>query len=203
MNGGSPSSAADPDTQLMREFTAGNEEAFDRIVKNFEHRVYGTIYRYVGSRAAAEDCAQEVFLRLYRMKKTYKPTARLSTLIYRITTNLCLNFIRDERRRRMVSLDDRKNDGSIAIGALIRDERAEDVSAALEARERAEIVRRALGRILPRQRVALVLHRFEGLSYAGIADVMETNVAAVKSLLSRARASLAEALRADIEAGNL
>ncbi len=187
----------------MREFAAGSEEAFNKIVKNFERRVYGTAYRYVGNRQAAEDCVQEVFLRLYRMKKTYKPTARLSTLVYRVTTNLCLNFIRDERRRRMVSLDNQQSDDGVAIGALIRDERAGDPSTPLETRERAEIVRRALQRIPPRQRVALILHRFEALSYAGIADVMETNVAAVKSLLSRARASLAEALRSDIEAGNL
>lgn len=203
MNRPQPDYAADPDTRSMMEFAAGGDEAFDRIIENFQRQVYGTIYRYVGDRHLAEDCAQEVFLRLYRMRKSYRPTARLSTLIYRITTNLCLNFIRDGKRRRTVSLDEPRGQADTAMKAGLAAKDAGEVSARLEAEERARIVRAALEKIPPRQRIAILLHRFEGLSYAEVAGVMDISIAAVKSLLSRARSSLAEALKGDIEAGNL
>lgn len=203
MSGGRAPYSDDPDTRLMMEFAAGDDTAFDQLVENFKRQVYGTIYRYIGDAHRAEDCAQEAFLRIYRMRKTYKPTARISTLVYRITTNLCLNLIRDEGRRRMISLDQAHGEAEMPLRSLLRDESAEEVSAPLEAAERRGIVRAALDRIPPRQRIAIVLHRFEGLSYAEIALAMQTNVAAVKSLLSRARISLAEALKADLEAGNL
>lgn len=193
---------ADPDTRLMMAFAAGEDAAFELIVKRFERQVFGIVCRYMGNRPLAEDTAQEVFLRVYRLRKSYRPTARISTLIYRITANLCLNVIRDESRRRMVSLDAVASDDELSLGASIGSTAA-PAEDAVEARERAEIVRRALAKIPERQRIALILHRFEGLSYAEIAESMETNIDAVKSLLSRARASLAEALRPDIEAGNL
>lgn len=192
----------DPDTALMVRFTEGDDDAFERIVENFQRQVFGLIYRYIGQSSQAEDCAQEVFLRLYRMRKSYRPTARLSTLVYRITSNLCLNYIRDEKKRRMISLDSPRGDGGVPIGTLVAGD-SKDAAAPLEAEERAAIVRNAMERIPPRQRMALLLHRFEGLSYADIAGAMETNVSAVKSLLNRARTSLAEALESDIDAGNL
>jgi RNA polymerase sigma-70 factor (ECF subfamily) len=195
--------AGDGDTRLMIEFCGGDDSAFDRLVKRFQRQVFATAYRYTGNGDQAEDCAQEVFIRLYKMRGKYRATARISTLIYRITANLCLNYVRDRKRRRMLSLDRPAGETEEPVGALVEDGAAEDVSARMEKAERAEIVRRALDQIPDRQRIALILHRFEGLSYADIAETMEINVAAVKSLLSRARASLAEALRGDIEAGNL
>jgi len=194
--------ALDPDTRLMRAFSRGDDSAFDRIVENFQHKVFGIIHRYIGRSADAEDCAQEVFVRLYGMRGYYRPTARLSTLLYRITANVCLNYIRDEKKRRMVSLESSAGGEGTSIGALVADD-SPGVAAPLEKEERARIVRRALDSIPPRQRMALVLHRFEALSYAEVAEAMETNVSSIKSLLHRARTSLAEALRKDIDAGNL
>lgn len=198
-----PQYSDDLDTRLMMRFAAGDDAAFEQIVEGFQRQVYGVIHRYLGGSPAAEDCAQEVFLRLYRMRKSYKPTARLSTLVFRIATNLCLNYRRDEARRRTVPLDAPFDEDGASLAATIPDESAPEAGETLESRERAAIVRKALERIPDRQRIALVLHRFEGLSYADIAEAMETNVDAVKSLLSRARASLAEVLRSEIEAGNL
>lgn len=194
---------SDPDTQLMIRFASGDESAFDRIVENFQRQVFGIIHRYTGDAAAAEDCAQEVFLRLYKIRKTYRPAARLSTLVYRITTNLCLNLLRDESRRQHLSLDEPLGENAEPLSATLAAGREPLPGAEIEAGERAEIVRRALAGIPARQRIALVLHRFEGLSYAEIAASLETNVDAVKALLNRARQSLAEALRKDIEAGNI
>jgi RNA polymerase sigma-70 factor (ECF subfamily) len=187
----------------MLRLAAGDDSVFERIVSSFERQVYGIIYRYIRDRAQAEDCAQEVFLRVFKMRKSYTPTARLSTLIYRITTNLCLNAIRDERRRQMTSLDAPYGEDEAPLSAALVSERMPAADAEITARERAEAVHRALLRIPDRQRIALILHRFEGLSYADIAEAMETNVDAVKALLSRGRQSLAEALRKDLEAGNL
>ncbi len=202
MNDSNVDYSFDPDTKLMVAFAAGDDSAFEKIVERFRRQVYSTIYRYIADANQADDCSQDVFLRLYRMRRSYRPNARLSTLVYRIATNLCLNFIRDYKRKRMASLDEPVGDER-PLAAMLENGGAKGPSEVLEAGERAEIVRKALEMIPPRQRMALLLHRFEGLSYADIADVMETNVAAVKSLLSRARSSLADALKADIEAGNL
>jgi len=191
----------DYETRLMVRFAGGNDSAFDEIVERFQGRVFGIIHRYIGNSEYAADCAQEVFLRLYRMRRSYRPEARLSTLIYRITANLCLNYIRDSRKHRTLSLDFAREDApSIDLPAPGE---ATDVSAGMERREKARIVRAALDEIPPRQRVALVLHRFEGLSYKEIAEAMEINVAAVKSLLNRARNSLADRLQSEIENGNI
>ena len=194
---------SDPDTALMIRFAAGDDSAFDRIVENFQRQVFGIIHRYIGDAASAEDCAQEVFIRIYKLKNTYRPTARLSTLVYRITTNLCLNELRDRSRRRHVSLDEPSGPDEMPLAASLADQSSPSADAKIEGRERARIVRTALAKIPDRQRIALVLHRFEGLSYAEIALALETNVDAVKALLSRARQSLAEALQKDIEAGNI
>lgn len=198
-----PAFAEDPDTRLMMAFAAGEDAAFDRIVKAFERQVFGITSRYLGNTPGAQDCAQEAFCRLYRMRATYAPTARLSTLIFRITTNLCLNHIRDESRRQTISLDTAYGRDETPLSATLVDGACPSGHDAAVAAERAAIVRAALGRIPDRQRMALVLHKFDGLSYNEIADAMGVNVDAVKSLLSRARTSLAEALKPEIDAGNL
>lgn len=203
MTQGRPEYAQDPDTQLMMRFAAGDDGAFDAIVAAFQRQVFGIVHRYLGAAANAEDCAQEVFIRLYKMRKSYTPTARLSTLLYRITANLCTNVLRDETRRRMLPLDAPFGEDDAPLSASLPDTSATTADETLETRERAEIVRAALSRIPDRQRMALVLHRFEGLSYIEIAEALETNVDAVKSLLSRARQSLADELQKDLDAGNL
>lgn len=194
---------SDPDTALMVAFAAGDDDAFEKLVESCHRQVYSTAMRFAANAASAEDITQEVFLKLFRYRNSYRPTARLSTLVYRITTNLCLNYIRDDRRRRALSLDETPGEGDATISALLEDESAVPASRRAEADEKARIVRNALDAIPPRQRLALVLHRFEGLSYAGIAEAMDTSVSGVKSLLNRARTSLAEALKRDVEAGNL
>jgi len=193
----------DPDTQLMMAFAAGDDGAFEKIIDRFQRQVYGVVRRYLGKSSSAEDCAQEVFLRLFKMRRSYKPKARLGTLVYRIASNLCMNFARDEARRKMLALDASYGADEEPLAAAVADPGAVAPDMALESRERAVIVRRALNCIPDRQRMAIILHRFEGLSYAEIADALETNIDAVKSLLSRARASLAEELEGDIQAGNL
>jgi len=187
----------------MMRFAAGDDRAFDEIVRNFQRQVYGVIHRYLGATPNVDDVSQEVFVRLYKMRKSYKPTAKLSTLVYRITANLCANVIRDEGRRRGVPLDAAYGEDDSPLSATIPDDAASPPDQSLETRERAQIVRSALARIPDRQRMALVLHRFEGLSYIEIAEALGTNVDAVKSLLSRARQSLADELQKDIDAGNL
>jgi RNA polymerase sigma-70 factor, ECF subfamily len=199
----SPHFSQDPDTQLMMRFAAGDDRAFDRIVESFQRQVFGVIHRYLGGAPNVDDVSQEVFIRLYKMRKSYKPTAKLSTLVYRIAANLCTNVIRDEGRRRGVPLDAAYGDDDAPLSSSISDDTAAPPDQTIEERERAQIVRNALSKIPDRQRMALVLHRFEGLSYLEIAEALETNVDAVKSLLSRARQSLADELQKDIDAGNL
>lgn len=187
----------------MIRFAAGDDRAFDQLVEAFQRQVYGVIYRYLGNSAHADDCAQEVFVRLYKMRKSYKPTAKISTLVYRITANFCTNVLRDEARHHALPLDAPFGKDDAPLSSTLPDDGALPADEGVEERERGQIVRAALSRIPDRQRIALVLHRFEGLSYIEIAEAMETNVDAVKSLLNRARQSLADELQHDIDAGNL
>ena len=101
--GQAPRDDADPDAELMISFQRGDPDAFAALVRRFQGRVVSLAYRYLGSAADAEDLAQEVFLRVYRAKESYEPTARFSTWIYRITANASLNFLRGKKARRKVS----------------------------------------------------------------------------------------------------
>ena len=178
----------DPDTQLMLDFCAGDLAAFGKLVRRNQKIVLNLAYRYVSDRATAEDMVQDVFLRVYGAAAKYHPSAKFTTWVYRITVNVCLNHLRSERTRRSLSLDVDGGD----------DERASDLpeprhtppSARLEREELEGKVREAMGNLPETQRTAVLLRRFQELSYEEIAEVMETTVPAVKSLLARARKAL-------------
>jgi RNA polymerase sigma-70 factor (ECF subfamily) len=178
----------DPDTQLMVDFCAGDLAAFKRLVERNHRIVFSLACRYLGQPAEAEDALQDVFMRIYEAAGRYKPTAKFTTWVYRITVNVCLNRLRANRSRRGVPLE-----GS-ADGEDVTRDIAADVSETPLARfEREELeakVREAMERLPETQRTAVLLRRFDELSYAEIAEVMGTTIPAVKSLLARARASL-------------
>ncbi len=184
---------ADPDAALMQAFQRGDESAFERLVDRHRPRVLRLAYRYLGDEAAADDLAQEAFLRVYRSKHTWRPTARFSTWLYRVTANACLNEIRARKARRKVestapwgSDEGRGPDGP--------DARAESPPDAALRAELAAEVRRAVAALPEDQRMAVLLNKFEGLSYLELAEAMERSVPAVKSLLVRARENVRASL---------
>jgi RNA polymerase sigma-70 factor, ECF subfamily len=183
----------DPDTKLMLDFCAGDLEAFRRLVERNQAVVFKLAARYLGDAAEAEDVAQDVFLRVHGAARDYQPSAKFTTWVYRITVNVCLNRLRSAKARPAMSLEA----GGEGLGEGAFDVASTDVetpSSRLERRELESKIREALDALPEAQRAAVLLRRFDELSYEQIAEVMETTVPAVKSLLSRARQSLKSSL---------
>jgi RNA polymerase sigma-70 factor (ECF subfamily) len=188
----------DPDIRLMlRVRDADDAEAFAELVDNYQHRVVGIMHHMLGSVEEAEDLAQEVFLRIYRTRKKYSPQAKFGTWLFTIANNLALNVIRGRNRKKTVALP---TSDSGPLGPRPQEQLAVDPghtpAHGLKQRELAALIRGALDELNERQRMAVVLNKFEEMGYAEIADVMGLTPKAVKSLLSRARGKLREALQA-------
>jgi RNA polymerase sigma-70 factor (ECF subfamily) len=182
----------DPDIRLMLLVRDDDPSAFAELVERFQHRLVGVMHHIVGSADEAEDLAQEVFLRVYRNRKKYTPKAKFSTWLFTIANNLALNALRDRQRRPALPLEVQE---SGPLGRACAPARDEPPAHNLQQQELAAVVRAALDGLNERQRVAVVLNKFEDMNYADIADVMGLSTKAVKSLLSRARSKLREALQ--------
>jgi RNA polymerase sigma-70 factor, ECF subfamily len=168
------------DPELMRRISSGDMGALAVMVGRHQDRVRRTAYRVLGRWDAADDVAQEVFLRLYKSAPRYIPLAAFGTWLHRIVVNLCLDAL---KRRRAQPLGERDwADEAAGVDAL-------------EQRERVAAVQRELAQLPERQRVAVVLHRFEGLEHRDIAAVTGWSESAVESLLVRAYARLRERLK--------
>jgi RNA polymerase sigma-70 factor (ECF subfamily) len=186
----------DPDTRLMERVQAGEPGAFETLVKRYKHRLLGFLYHRVDSRDDAEEIAQEVFLRVYRTRDRYRARSRLSTWLFAIAKNLACNAQRAQLRRPVVTLYDRDCERSEPCRTEhIFRARTDPPGRRLEQEEIAAIVRRALDRLEPRQRLVILLNNFEGQGYGEIARSMSLTPQAVKSLLWRARLNLREALQ--------
>ena len=154
------------------------------------------MHHLLGNNEEAEDMAQEVFLRIYRSRKKYTPTAKFSTWLFTIANNLALNVLRGRSRKPTVALDPHDSGplGPRPAEQLVVDKQYTPAHG-LRQKELTQVIRKALDELNERQRMAVVLNKFEEMNYAEIADVMGLTTKAVKSLLSRARMSLREALR--------
>ena len=177
---------ADPDIQLMLDFANGDDSAFNQIMGKYKGIEIGITRRYFNDRSRAEDIAQEVFLRIYLSKNKYKPKSKLSTWIFRITANLCLNDIRS-RKREEGNLD-LINDNTSST------DRELDIIDKLEKEELNETVRSALLSLPERQRLAVILSKYDGLSYQEISKILNCSISAVDSILQRAKQTLKKQL---------
>ena len=198
--------AVDPDVALMLALQKGNDAAFAELVARHQSRIVALICRFVGNETEAEDLAQEVFLRVYRTRHRYQPKARFSTWLYRIAANISLNALRNRRRRLAISLpltfdSDETQEGQTS--EHVRDPRETPPGARLEGDELRERVREAIDKLPETQRMAVVLNKYEDLSYDEIASVMECSTMAVKSLLARARTNLRDSLEYYLKTGRL
>ena len=183
--------ALEPDAQLMIEVRAGDTASFELLLAKYRGPMIGYLGRMVGDRARAEELAQEVFLRVYRARESYEPTARFATWLYRIATRLALNSIRDNRRERGRRSLDENIDGRPIFEAV--DERA-NREQQLVAEARLDSVRQALQQLPEKQRAAVLMHKYQELDYQQIAGALGCSVSAVKSLLFRAYETLRQKL---------
>jgi RNA polymerase sigma-70 factor, ECF subfamily len=184
--------AIDLDTQLMIGVQRDDASSFSELLNRNRNLVVNYLSRMVVNRAIAEELAQDVFIRVYRSRRTYEPTAKFSTWLYRITTNVALNHFRDEKRtQNQISLD-------VQDAVQVRRE-AQDGSLLIEDRLVREVVarqiRHAIRALPPKQRAAVVMHKYDEMDYAQIARILGCSPLAVKALMFRAYETLRLRLR--------
>lgn len=193
----------DPDVRLMLRAKAGDQTAYNQLVNTYRDRLVGVLTHLLQSQEAAEDVAQEVFLRVYKARHGYQPTAKFSTWLFRIANNLASNTRRDLGRRREtnLSVNDSGPLGPRPGEKLLADKSGMMPTRQAENSEMQNVVQEALASLNEEQRLAILLHKFEEMSYADIAETLEKSPAAVKSLLSRARDNLREKLEPYVRQG--
>jgi len=179
----------------MLDVKSGDDSSFELLLRKYRTPVVNFLYRMVRDAATAEDLAQEVFLRVYRARGQYLPTAKFTTWMFRIASNLALNALRDGRYRQMeISIDqspvDYSGDGASDQPALEIADRQASIELELIRRHRADQIRRAVESLPEKQRAAVLLHKYQELDYDEIAGVLGCSESALKSLLFRAYETL-------------
>lgn len=193
----------DPDVRLMLRVRDGHAGAFEELVSRYQARLIGIMEHLVHGKDQAEDLTQEVFMRVYKARKTYAPNAKFSTWLFTIANNVASNTLRKLSKRKEVHLN---VSSSGQMPAQSMENLVQEASGLMPARqldknELSEIVKLAMMSLNERQRMALLLSKFEGMSYFDIAATMDLSVQAVKSLLSRARCNLRDILEPYVNSG--
>jgi RNA polymerase sigma-70 factor (ECF subfamily) len=191
-----PGSAAGlTDADIMLRVKAGDESAFEYLVQKYRRPMVGFMYRMSHNAAAAEDLAQEVFLRVYRSRTSYEASAKFTTWLYRIATNLGVNYARDTRNERpdkMASLDEPDEETGTTMDVA---DSSLTVEQTIMRRERMAAIRAKVQALPERQRIAVLMHKYQQMDYKQIAEVLKLSESATKSLLFRAYETLREQLK--------
>ena len=188
------------DADVMLKVKTGDESAFAFLVQKYRRPMVSFMYRMCRNSATAEELAQEVFLRVYRSRTTYEPTAKFSTWIYRIATNLAVNHARDtrhERPEKSVRLDEPDSETGttpdLADSSLTAEEQ-------MLQRERMTMIRAKVQALPERQRLAVIMHKYQQMDYRQVAEVLKLSESATKSLLFRAYETLRDQLKEFVSA---
>lgn len=183
--------AYDPDSDLMIRARAGEIQCLEELIEKHRRGITAFLFRMVQSQAIAEELAQDVFVRVYRSHGSYEASAKFTSWLYRIATNVALNWLRDNRRQRRCEVIERSMDGTRKIE--ICDPRPTADRAMLAEAMRLE-VRQALEALPSRQRAAVIMHKYDGMDYVQIAAALNCTLPSVKSLLFRTYATLRQRL---------
>jgi RNA polymerase sigma-70 factor (ECF subfamily) len=184
---GSLAATLDFDAELMLRVKAGDSASFTILLEKHRLPVIHFLYRMVQNQAVAEELAQEVFLRVYRSRESYEPTAKFTTWLFRIATHLALNSLRDGKNQR---LEERLDDDSSDMPVRQVSDRQPTVEQSMVNQARLDEVRRAVATLPEKQRAAVLMHKYEEMEYSQIAKVLSCSESAVKSLLFRAYETL-------------
>ena len=169
------------DVQLMLDVKAGDEVSFELLLHRYRTPLVHFLYRMVRDQASAEDLAQEVFLRVYRAREQYEPSAKFTTWMFRIATNLALNAKRDGRYRQMevsIGQPSETNEGqppSVEVA-----DAQPGIESELIARDRTAMIRRAIEALPEKQRAAVLLHKYQEMGYDEIAKVLQCSESELK-----------------------
>ena len=184
---GAAAAALDYDAELMLRVKEGDGASFGVLLDKHRLSVVHFLHRMVQNHAVAEELAQEVFLRVYRSRSTYEPTAKFTTWLFRIATHLALNSLRDGKNERS---QERLDDDSSDLPVRQVSDRRPSVEQAMVYQARLDEVRRAVAGLPEKQRAAVLMHKYEEMEYSQIAKVLSCSESAVKSLLFRAYETL-------------
>jgi RNA polymerase sigma-70 factor, ECF subfamily len=184
--GASP--APDLDAQLMLRVRDGDEDSFRVLLDKHRNPLVHFLYRMVQEQPVSEELAQEVFLRIYRSRASYEPTARFTTWMFRIATHLALNWLRDEKNQRATERLDEDRGGDLPAREL--PDRKPSVEQRMVYQARLQEIRDAISALPGKQRAAVLMHKYREMEYAQIASALECSESAVKSLLFRAYETL-------------
>ena len=190
-----PAESLDRDAELMLRAKEGDVDAFEELVNRYRRPMLAFMYRSVHDQAIAEELAQEVFLRVYKSRQSYAAKAKFSTWLYRITSNLAINHARDnglERANVVARLDEPGDDTSPPLDVADASPSAEQ---SILKRERLAAIRRHVEELPERQRLAVIMHKYQGLDYREIGKVLTLSESATKSLLFRAYETLRDKLK--------
>ncbi len=179
--------ALEHDAQLMMRVREGDEASFALLLDRHRNAVVHFIYRMVQTQAVAEELAQEVFLRVYRSRTTYEPSAKFTTWLYRIATHLTLNWIRDHRSERAEAALPEPVENGPAREFV---DRSSTIEEAMVREARFQEIRSAIQSLPEKQRAAVLMHKYQELEYSQIARALRCSESAVKSLLFRAYETL-------------
>ena len=183
------------DAEVMLRVAAGDDGAFDYLVEKYRRPMMSFMYRMTHNQAIAEELAQEVFLRVYRSRQTYAASAKFTTWLYRIATNLAVNYARDtkhERPENVVNIDEPDSETGLTVDVPDGSLNAEQT---ILRRERLAAIRRHVEALPERQRMAVIMHKYQNMDYKQIAAVLKLSESATKSLLFRAYETLRETLK--------
>ena len=183
------------DAEMMLRVKAGDDSAFDYLVQKYRRPIISFMYRMAHNAAVAEDLAQEVFLRVYRSRANYEASAKFSTWLYRIATNLGVNHARDTRHERpenVMNLDEPDEDTGQAPDLA---DKTPNVEEEILRRERLAAIKQKVEALPERQRMAVLMHKYQQMDYRQIADVLKLSESATKSLLFRAYETLRQQLK--------
>lgn len=177
----------DFDAELMLRVKSGDGASFAILLEKHRLPVIHFLYRMVQNQAVAEELAQEVFLRVYRSRESYEPTAKFTTWLFRIATHLALNSLRDGKHRRM---EERLDDDAADLPARQVSDQRPTVEQKMLQQARLDEIRRAVATLPEKQRAAVLMHKYEEMEYSQIAKVLNCSESAIKSLLFRAYETL-------------
>jgi RNA polymerase sigma-70 factor, ECF subfamily len=183
------------DAEIMLRVKSGDDAAFNYLIEKYRRPIIGFMYRMVHNPAIAEELAQEVFLRVYRSREGYAASAKFTTWLYRIATNLDVNHARDHKHERpetKVSLDESDEETGLSIDVA---DTTPNIEQRILRRERLAAIRRHVEELPERQRMAVIMHKYQNMDYRQIAGVLNLSESATKSLLFRAYETLRDKLK--------
>jgi RNA polymerase sigma-70 factor (ECF subfamily) len=179
---------ADPDVECMLKLKNGDRAAFEILMRKYYPRILNFVYRFLGNRQLAEDLTQDVFLKVYKSARRYRPRSKFQTWLYTIAKNSCLNELR-RNREQMASLDVPITSDERGHKKEISDPHADPAGDFFQ-KEKKLLVQAAINDLPENQRIAVILRRYDNFSYIEIAATLNVTYKAVKSLLSRAKMNL-------------